>query len=233
MRIKPWFVASLLALFAGASLAEKPPENWDGLVQVKSKHFDLAYLAPGADFRPYTKIMVDPTQVAFAKDWQKNQRDSRNLSNQVSDEQAQEILAAARSNFDDIFAEAFSKAGYTVVTTPGPDVLRAATGVINLYINAPDVMTAGRSATFTANAGQATLVMEARDSTTGALLGRVVDRRETRDSMGMTRTTSVDNLADFRALFKSWATISVKGLGNLKAISPVPATLTPNQRLDK
>jgi hypothetical protein len=80
-------------------------------------------------------------------------------------------------------------------------------------------------------AGEATLVVEARDSTTGALLGRVLDRRETRSSGRMQVTTSVTNLSDFEALFRRWADTCVKGLGELKAQSPVPADLKPKQKL--
>jgi hypothetical protein len=233
MHIKTMLAAATLALFTVTAHAEKPPENWDGLTEVKSKSFDVAYLAPGADFRPYTKIMVDPTEVAFHKDWMKNMNDRRDISRMVNDEKAQEIIAAAKTNFSEIFNEAFTKAGYTVVTAPGPDVLRARTGIINLYINAPDVMSPGRSKSYTANAGEATLVMEARDSMSGALLARVLDRRETREMAGMMQTTSVTNVADFRSLFKSWASIAAKGLARLKEVSPVPATLTPGQKLSK
>jgi hypothetical protein len=177
--------------------------------------------------------MVDPTEVAFHKDWMKNMNDRRDVSRMVNDEKAQEIIAAARTNFDEIFNEAFTKAGYEVVKAPGPDVLRVRTGVVNLYVNAPDVMSAGRSKTYTANAGEATLVIEARDSQSGALLGRVLDRRETREMVGMQQTTSVTNVADFRSLFKSWANIAVKGLQRLKDVSPVPINLTPGQKLGK
>ena len=176
---------------------------------------------------------VDPTEVAFNKDWMKNMNDRRDVSRMVTDEKAQEILTAARTNFNDIFNEAFTKAGYTVATAPGPDVLRVRAGVINLYINAPDVMAAGRSKSYTANAGEATLVIEARDSMSGALLSRVLDRRETREMAGMMQTTSVTNVADFRSLFKSWASIATKGLDRLKAASPIPTTLTPGQKVGK
>jgi hypothetical protein len=233
MRVTSLAAISLLALaFAGSSLADKPPETWDGLVEVKAKRVELAYLAPGADFRPYTKVMVDPTQVAFHKDWMKNMNQQRDLSRRTTPEDAEEILAAARSNFDDIFHEAFKKAGFAVASAPGPDVLRVATAVVNLYVNAPDTMSAGRSRTYTANAGEATLVIEMRDSRTGALLGRVVDQRETRDMGGMAMTTSVTNVSDFRALFKNWASITVKGIEALKAASPVPADLKPGQKLN-
>jgi hypothetical protein len=222
----------VLAMLLGTAIAEEAPASWDGLVEVKPKKMDLVYLLPGADFRPYTKVMVDPTEVAFRKDWLKEMnRPGTSLSRRVTEEDAAKILEAARSNFDDIFQEAFTKAGYAVVATPGPDVLRVSTGVLNLYLNAPDTMSAGRSRSFTANAGEATLVIEVRDSTTGALLGRVVDQRETRDSGGMQMATSASNLSDFRVLFKQWAATTAKGLDELKAQSPVPLDLKPKQKL--
>lgn len=219
-------------LVAGAAVAEEAPVSWDGLVEVEPKRMDAAFLLPGADFRPYTKLMVDPTQVAFSKDWMKSINDqTRDLSRKVTDADAARILESARANFDDVFREAFRKAGYEVVTTPGPDVMRVATGVTNLYLNAPDTMTPGRSRSYTANAGEATLVIEVRDSLTGALLGRVIDRRETRSSARLQMATSVSNTSDFRSLFRSWAGIATQGLEELKAHSPVPMDLKPKQKL--
>jgi hypothetical protein len=233
MPTRHWIAAVFLALFASAALADKSAESWDGLVEVKSSKFDAAFFAPGADFRQYSRIMIDPTQVAFHKNWLRDINDQRSVSREVSEKDAEQILAAARSNFDDIFNEAFTKAGYTVVTTPGADVLRVATGVINLYVNAPDTMSATATRTFTANAGEATLVIELRDSLTGALLGRVLDRRQTLESVGMQVSNRVTNVADFRNLFKTWSSITVKGLGKLKEISPLPDPLTPGQKLNK
>jgi len=228
--IKRLAALALLTLAFGTATADDMPQSWDGLVQVKPKRMDAAYLLPGADFRPYTKLMVDPAEVAFAKNWLRSQNDSRNLSRQVTQEDAEKILAAARSNFDEIFVEAFTKAGYTIVQAPGPDVMRVSAGVLNLYVTAPDVPTAGRSTTYTTQAGEATLVIEVRDSTTNLLLGRVLDRRETQRST-MQMTTSVTNLAEFRTLFKAWAGTAVKGLQELKDHSPVPEDLKPKQKL--
>jgi hypothetical protein len=231
MKTASWLAAlTVLASIATASAADAP-ESWDGLIQVKPKRMDAAYLLPGADFRPYTRLMVDPTQVAFQKDWLKRINQDRRPSDRVDDEQAQKILAAARSNFDDVFAEAFTKAGFTIVTAPAADVLRISTAVINLYINAPETMSAGRSYTFTAEAGEATLVIEVRDSLSGALMGRVLDRRETQGGAGMQMATRVTNQAEFRALFRQWAGTAVKGIDELKAHSPVPTDLRPGQKL--
>lgn len=235
MTRKHWtlgLASALLLATAGPALAEDAPESWDGLVQVKPKRMDAVYLAPGADFRPYTKLMVDPTEVAFRKDFLKNQnRAGSRLTVRIDDQEAAEILQAARSNFSDIFNQAFTEAGYQIVTAPGPDVLRVSTGVMNLYLNAPDTMEAGRTRTYTANAGEATLVIEVRDSSSNALLGRVLDRRETLDTGTMQISSSVTNLSDFRSLFKRWAKNSVEGLAELKAHSPVPEDLKPKQKL--
>jgi hypothetical protein len=99
-------LATLMVIAAcGTASASDTPESWDGLIQVQPKRMDAAFLLPGADFRPYTKLMIDPTQVAFQKDWQKRINDSRRLSDRVDDEQAQKILTAARANFDDVLSK--------------------------------------------------------------------------------------------------------------------------------
>jgi hypothetical protein len=226
-----WLAALALAGSLGSALAADAPDSWDGLVQVKPKRVDAVYLLPGADFRQYTRLMIDPTEVAFQKDWQKRINDGRRLSDRVDDDQAQKILAAARANFDDVFVDEFSKAGYTIVQQPAADVLRISTAVVNLYVNAPDTMSAGRTYSFTTEAGEATLILEVRDSLSGALMGRAVDRRETRSSAGLQMTTSVTNQVEFRALFRQWASIAAKGLAELKAHSPVPLDLEPGRRM--
>ena len=62
----------------------------------------------------------------------------------------------------------------------GPDTLRVSAAIVNLYVTAPDTMSAGRSRTYTANSGQMTLVVELRDSVTGELLARAVDTQRGR-----------------------------------------------------
>lgn len=222
MKRHRFFAAALAVLVLGsASAAAKAPPTWDGLVQVKSKKFDLVYLQPGADFRAYTKVLIEPTEVAFAKDWQRDyNRSTRALSSRVSDSDVEEALTKGVAAATDIFTNAWTKGGYTVVSAPGPDVLRVKTGVVNIRVNAPEQMTAGRSYTFSEEAGQATLFIEARDSLTGALLGRAVDQKIVGDSMALWRTRS-SNRADFRDQVQQWADASVRGFSALKSLSPV------------
>ena len=50
--------------------------------------------------------------------------------------------------FSNTFAKVYSDAGYQVVTTPGPDVLRVRTGVMNLSVTAPDTRPGELARTF-------------------------------------------------------------------------------------
>jgi Protein of unknown function (DUF3313) len=221
-----------VALGATVALADDPAPGWDGLVKVKPRRMDEVYVLPGADFRPYARVMLDQTEVAFRKDWLRNMNESRSVSRRIDQEQAARIMAAASSNFSDVWTRAFEKAGYSVVTTPGPDVLRVSPAIADLYINAPETFDSTRATTYTAQAGEATLILEVRDSLTNALLGRVVDRRETRNNLTLQQATRVSNQADFRQLFSQWASIATKGMAELKASSPVPQDLQPGQKLN-
>jgi hypothetical protein len=205
-------------LLSAIPVRAAPPANWDGLVQVKSKRLDLVYLQPGADFRGYTKVLVDPTEVAFAKNWQRDHnRDTRSLSGRVSDHDVQDAVSQGIKATHNIFTAAWTKGGYTVVSEPGADVLRVKTGIVNITVTAPDQQSAGRSYSFSNEAGQATLFLEVRDSLTNALLGRAVDQKIVGDNSTAWRTAG-SNRADFRHMVEDWAAISVRGLSELKSL---------------
>ena len=98
-----------------------------------------------------------------------------NLNAQLGEwvaEQAAKIMAAAQTNFDDIFRDVFAKAGYEVVTTTGPDVLRVNSSILDLTVNAPRGETV-RNSWFSLPAKQRDRGV--RDTVTNALLGRVAD----------------------------------------------------------
>lgn len=231
MKCNRWAcIVALLALYGLANIASgQSAPSPDGLVPVKPRQMELAWLRPGADFRPYTKVIVGRTQVAFQPQWLKDYNLNAPL-NQVSPDDAAKILAAAQTNFDDIFKDAFTKAGYEVVTTTGPDVLRVNSAVLDLMLNAPKGQGLGPGVTWVITAGQAALIVEVRDTVTNALLGRVADREMTQE-LGRQLASTATNLYDFRLLFQHWAGICVKALAEVKAASPIPNNLQPNQRL--
>jgi hypothetical protein len=225
-------LTAALGLMAFAAIAAEHGD-WDGLVEVKPKRMDAVFLLPGADFRGYTKIMMDPVEVAFEKNWARDyNREALTTSQRLDQEDLERIAQAAREAFTEVFTEEYRKAGLELVTTPGADVLRLRPGVVDLHVSAPDAMTAGRSRTYTVESGYATLFLEARDSASGALLGRALDKRTTRNTGRAQVANSVTNLSDFRMLFRQWADISVKGFEELREHSPVPADLKPGQKLN-
>jgi len=154
---------------------------------------------------------------------------SGGVGNWVSQDDANKIMAAAQTNFDDVFVQAFKKAGYEVVTAAGPDVLRVNSAILDLNVNAPLGGSTGQTS-WIISAGDAALIIEVRDTMTNALLGRVADRRATQD-LGRQLASTATNIYDFRLLFNLWADICIKALGELKAASPVPTDLKALQAL--
>lgn len=205
-----------------AAAQTKAQTDWNGLHKVETKKFDEARLLPGADFKAYTKVMIDPTEAAFRKNWQKDWNDKHfDFNERITDEEARRILAAAQSGFQDIFTKTYQEAGYQVVTTPGPDVLRLKTYILNLDVAAPDFQKSNVR-TYSKEGGSGVLVLEARDSMSGAMLAQGVDGREFGDSAWAMRRTSLSNRSDFEAAFKVWAKMSVDGLAALKALPAAP-----------
>jgi hypothetical protein len=213
--------AVALAVTAPASAA-KLPATWDGLVEVKAKQLAAVYLLPDADFRGYSKVMFQPAQASFQKDWRQNYNaQTISLANQVSDQYVQRSIAEVQSGLDKVFPEAFAKEGYQVVTAPGPGVALVAVGVLDLSVTAPDVGT-GFGENFAVDAGEATLVVEVLDSVTKQLLARGLDRREAgTEEVGAFPRSAVSNREDFKLLFETWASIAAKGLTELRAMSPI------------
>jgi hypothetical protein len=165
--------------------------------------------------------MFDKPEVAFAKNWQRDfNRSAMTLSGRISDKDVRDTVTEAEGSLAKIFPERFTHEGYQVVAEPGPDVLRLGVAIVNLEVNAPERDIPGRSRTYAVDAGEATFAIEARDSLTGQLLGRAVDRREAGEGPTYRRNYT-SNIADFEALFDTWARIAARGLTDLKAASPV------------
>jgi hypothetical protein len=208
--------ALLLALLAFAidvvaadELSETSP---DGLQLVKRKDLDVLYVRPGASLAAYTKVMIDPVEVAFSKEWKPS-------SMEVTAKDREEIRTGLAEEFRDVFTkELQERGGYQVVTEAGPDVLRVTAGIIDLYITAPETSrTAPQSRSFVFSSGQMTLVGELRDSESGAILARVADRKGGRDNTRMTWATSTSNRAEARRVLAQWADILRDALDRAKS----------------
>lgn len=217
-----------LLVLAAVSSARAEEETWDGLTRVNAKRLERVYLLPGADFRTYTKVTIDPPQVAFRKDWEQDvNRGIREPGRRITHSDVQRIQRALSEGFDKILSADFAKAGWQVVKAPGPDVLHLTPVLLNVDAT-PQKTTAGRVDTYAVQPGQATVALEVRDADTSMLLGRAVDRQSTVDFGGKLMITDrVTNRADFEALLRGWSRVFVDGLAALKEASPIGAKPAP------
>jgi hypothetical protein len=176
----------------------------DGLKEIKVKGIDMAFARPGASLAGYTKVRIEPIGVSFHKNWNPTVPGSRF---RLSTEQQENIRNGVGKLVYDAFVDELQKSGHDIVKTAGPDVLDVQAAIVNLYVNAPDVPTAGRVRTYTVSAGEMTLVAALADSETGEVIARVFDRTEARETGNFTLSSNVFNVAEARAAAASWARI--------------------------
>jgi hypothetical protein len=213
------------SFFAGAAAmaATNPIDELathEGLAKVKVKGIDLAYKRPDANLTAYSKVMLDPVEVAFHKSWDPR-RPGSNLKMSAAD------IANIRDGVGKIVQEAFEKAlaaggAWQLTKEMGPDVLRVKAKVLNLYVNAPDTMQAGVR-TFTVTSGEMTLLLELYDSQTGAILARAIDRQESRNTGQWQISSRVTNVADAQQIAAHWAKILRDRLDKARAAGDAPA----------
>ncbi|MFZ6749215.1 DUF3313 family protein [Undibacterium sp. Ren11W] len=203
--------------FAASNKALDEVMSHDGLQQTKLKGVDLAYAKPGASLAAYTQIKLDPVEVSFSSNWDPTRTGSRF---KLDAEERENIRSGVAKVVYERFAKTLqAKDGYKIVNDAAADVLRVKASIINLYVNAPDTMTAGRSRTYTVSAGEMTLVLELYDSETGAVLARIVDRQEARNSSGrLSISNSVINSGEAESIADGWASILRKSLDKAHGI---------------
>jgi hypothetical protein len=187
---------------------------------VQSRNLDKFYVRPDANLAGYRKVMIDPVQVEFSKNWLRNVNDPRYVA-RIRPEDARRIADETTANAGSIVADAFKARGYEIATAPGADVLRLSPRVTELYVNAPDVFPPGVTRSFARDAGEATLVLEARDAVNGTLLAVIVDHGTAQDMMRLTQATNVSNTFWFDGLYKRWA---VNSAAELEAVKNRPRT---------
>jgi len=180
--------------------ADSSSSPFPGLELVDSKNVDRLYRRPDLDVSAYGKILVGEPVVEFSKNWNPRNYGTYGLSAA----QLKKIRVDLADLAKDTFVKVLGAGGYEVVTEAGDGVLEIIPSIVNLYINAPDTMTAGRSKTYAMDAGSMTLALQVSDSVTGTLLAVVYDHK--RDSGGrMQWATSASNRAAASRTLTGWA----------------------------
>jgi len=196
--------AALFALTAAApslGAAASSVSPFPGLEVVDSKNVDALYRRPDVDASAYDKILIGEPVVEFSKNWNPRNYGTFGLSAAQLAKIRADVAALAKSTF----AKVLSDGGYAIVTEPGDGVLEVTPNIANLFINAPNTQSAGRSKTYTMEVGSMTLVLQVSDAVTGTLLAVAYDRQRAGQSPTLQWATSVSNRAAAATVLKGWA----------------------------
>ena len=192
-----------------AAVAEETANiSFDSLVPVEDAAMAMAYIDPDADFGAFTRVMILEPFVAFQSNWERNTRSGTRIAGgRVSARDMDRIKADVASMFREVFTDALeANDGFEVVDESDYDVLLLRPAIIDLDITAPDTGSAGRSRTFVASAGAATVYLELFDSVSGSIIGRAADRRAARNAGGtVSWSNRVMNRSEGRRMMTVWA----------------------------
>ncbi|RDV25524.1 DUF3313 family protein [Alteromonas aestuariivivens] len=188
------------------SMAEQTETlSFDGMVRQSQDQFDEVYVSPEFSIQDYQSLMLEPGTVAFKKNWARNYNSSGRLTRVT--ERDMEMIRERMSGY--VFSEFEAVLGdnspMPLVTEVGELTLLVKPSIINLDLNAPDLVTANRQYSYAESAGEATLYLELIDSVSGKPLARVVDRQEDWDDNYFTWRNRATNAQDAKRIARLWA----------------------------
>jgi len=213
----PLLLLSILALAIASTPAlakkkdELPEYTVEGLKRVENpKNLAIVYAEPGANLAQYDRVYITDPYVAFKKNWQRDQ--NRSKSHRISTKDMDRIKLNVQDIFMEVFTEVLNEGGYELADERAEDVLIVKPAIIDLDVHAPDVMSAGRSSTYTQSAGTMTLYIELYDSETDDLLAKAMDPTADRQSSFMQWQTGPANRQAGKRMMKPWAEALRDGL---------------------
>lgn len=215
-------ISAATLLMSGSAIAAKkqelPQTTPEGLNLVTNDKHRIVYLADDVDFSIYDKVVIVDCAVAFAKNWQRDyNRQERELSRKVQDKDVERIKNELSAEFKKVFTQTMTDNGVEVVAEPVAGALILRPAIINLVVNAPNIQSASRSRTYTADAGQMTLYLEIYDSVSGAMLAEVMDAQSARRTAPtMNYASKASNLLEADRILKRWAGELASHFGSAK-----------------
>ena len=176
----------------------------------------MAWAKPDFDISSYTKIMLVGIGVAYTptKNRGRSERE-RQLGGPyfINDDSR----AAFEELVGQVFREEMQKSEhFELVRKAGPDVMEIRGSLMDVESYVPEdrfSRTAGRNPIFISAVGAATLVLELRDSETGAILARSMDRRAAEPMGGsFFEADKATSAAEVTRLIRFWGTRLREGL---------------------
>jgi len=189
----------------------------DGLTRIDRTIMDAVWARQDLDLSGITKVRFHGLGVEYRNNSGPYSGRAGTGSGRVRSGQTDfQLDEATRAAFEEEIRGAFleeiqASTVFEVVDEAGPDVLDVHVGLLDVVSRVPPD-TVGRSRVFLDSVGEATLVLEVRDSVSHTALARAVDRRAA-ESMGtMVESSAPRNRAEVRRLGRRWGGIVRDGL---------------------
>ena len=212
--------ALAIALAQSVSAEEENPlakvEGADDLEKVSDASFRETYVNTNADFTKYNKLYPGPAVFHYRDAGPaKRYRTTPLRSNQTEFG----ISEKDRADFENIVDEAFEKElgkseYFTMSEELGPETMIVRGAMVDVVSRVPPEFV-GRGEVYLATVGEATLILEFLDGSTGEVLARVAERRRIDTIGGRTgMATMPTNTVTVRSDVKRWASSTAKRLRN-------------------
>jgi len=172
--------------------------NYEGLAEVARPQFDVAQVRPETMFSRYDGIILNAPELAF--------RTPDRSQKQFPLDESQ------KQRFEDLLADAFSQEFSALENLglrdqSGPNVLELTVRVENIAVTVPTGQSMQLGFTLTA-VGEATLILELRDSQSEQILARGVDTRAVQGAALGQGGEMVTRWEDVEKLCSRWASMA-------------------------
>jgi len=202
----------LLALLAGClapATVQTGPDaevSHDGLYKVDNSRMKLAWVKPDADLRGYDKVRLVGSGVEYRAVKGGGRSTTRANSRRTDFPMSEDSRDRFEKLVGEVFLDELGKSEYyTIVNEDGPDVLEVKGALIDVVSNVPPDMI-GRGDYFLSKIGEATLLLEIRDSQSNEIIARAADRTAIEPQIAV-RSNRVTNISETRREVRKWAVI--------------------------
>lgn len=190
------------AAFAGfhGSLERQLPAQ--GLQRAQVPGLGLAYVRPGVSLAGYDRVLLEPVDVAFRRDWHPYRTGSWIP---LGPDEREALRSEVARSVQQAFANGLPQRGLAAAGEAAPGVLRLKLRVVDLYLNNPSIPTAGRSRVLAVSSGEMTLLAELSDARTGEVLLRAGDWQDMRNTGRLLPSNDIRTGWDVDRVAQGWA----------------------------
>lgn len=192
--------------------------SYDGLTRMKGTVMDAVWARTDIDLTGFSKIMFENLGVEYRSVTGPYSGGTPTTSRALRRASEFQLNEETKALFEELVSSAFLQemkrsTVFTLVDQPAADVLLVRVGLLDVVSRVPP-QTMGSSRIFIDSVGEATLVLELRDSVSNTIFARAVDRRAARQPE-MIESTPAANRGEVRRLGRRWGGILRTALDQL------------------